>query len=265
MIDSHGHLTHARFRDDLPEVLSRARTAGVEACVTIGTGVEDASRARALARAHPGFVHATAGLDPFSAHEAGDRFDEAFAELEALLAEGGFVALGEIGLDYHYDLDPRPAQAERFERQLDLARRLALPVVIHVRDAHDDMAAILGDHSEVRGVIHSFTGGPRDAARYLDLGWHLAFNGVVTFRSAPEVRESARLTPADRLLVETDAPYLAPVPHRGRRCEPAHVADTVAALAVLREDAPGRLGVATARNACRLFRLPAAAGESVQD
>lgn len=265
MIDSHGHLTHPRFRDDLSEVLRRAREAGVEACVTIGTGVEDASRTRGLARAHPGFVHATAGLDPFSAHAAGDGFDEALAALETLFAEGGFVALGEIGLDYHYDLDPRPVQAARFERQLDLARRLALPVVIHVRDAHDDMAAILGAHPEVRGVIHSFTGGPREAGRYLDLGWHLAFNGVVTFRSAAEVRESARLTPEDRLLVETDAPYLAPVPHRGGRCEPAHVASTLAALAALRGDAPGTLGAATARNARRLFRLPAPAGEPVQD
>jgi TatD DNase family protein len=178
-----------------------------------------------------------------------------FDRLEALLEEGGFVAVGEIGLDYHYDLDPRPVQARRFERQLDLAERLGLPVVIHVRDAHDDMAAILSDHSEAHGVIHSFTAGPREAARYLESGWYLAFNGVLTFPRCDEVREAARECPADRLLIETDAPYLAPVPKRGRRCEPAFVAHTLDRLAEARGEDREQTEATTSVNARRLFVL----------
>ena len=224
-------------------------------CVTVGTGVADARAARDLARAHPGVVYATAGLDPSSAHAAGDRFDEALAALTGLLDEGSFVAVGEIGLDYHYELSPRPAQADQLERQLGLAERLGLPVVIHVREAHEDMIAILGAHPRSRGVIHSFTAGPREAERYLALGWMLAFNGVVTFRNAEGVREAARLVPADRLLVETDAPYLAPVPHRGGRCEPAYVTATAAALASARGEDATAVEAATTTNARGLFRL----------
>jgi len=255
MIDTHCHLTHAKFAGDAPAALARARAAGVAACITIGTGVEDAARARELARRHAGVVFATAGLDPFSSHAAGAAFDGAFEALAGLFEEGGFAAVGEIGLDYHYDLDPRPVQAERFERQLDLALRLDLPVVVHVREAHDDMAAILSTHSCNRGVIHSFTGGPAEAERYLALGWHLAFNGVVTFSTAGEVREAARLAPLDRLLVETDSPYLAPVPKRGARCEPAFVAHTLQALALARGEDVAVLEAATTANARALFRL----------
>jgi TatD DNase family protein len=255
MIDSHCHLTHAKFSDDVDAVVARASDAGVSACVTIGTGVEDAIRARELAHRHSGTVFASAGLDPFSSHAAGDAFDGAYEALAGLLDDGGFVALGEIGLDYHYDLDPRPVQSERFERQLDLAQRLDLPVVIHVREAHDDMAAILKLHPRSRGVIHSFTGGPAEAERYLAIGWHLAFNGVVTFKNADELRAAARVVPADRILVETDSPYLAPSPKRGVRCEPAFVAYTLHALAALRGEDPAALDALTTANARTLFRL----------
>ena len=136
MIDTHCHLTHANFAAGADDAIARAVAAGVTACVTIGTGVEDAGRALAFARRHPDRVFPTAGLDPFSSHTAGEGFDAAFEALAALLAGGGFHAVGEIGLDYHYDLDPRPVQADRFERQLELAARLDLPVVIHVREAH---------------------------------------------------------------------------------------------------------------------------------
>jgi TatD DNase family protein len=257
MIDTHCHLTHKRFAEDADAAILRATDAGVSTCITIGTGVEDAHRARELSRRHPGVVFATAGLDPFSSHEAGDAFDAAFGGLGGLLEEGGFVAVGEIGLDYHYDLDPRPVQAERFERQLDLAARLDLPVVIHVREAHDDMAATLKRHPKNNGVIHSFTGGPDEARRYLELGWMLAFNGVVTFANADDVRAAARFAPGDRILVETDSPYLAPVPKRGARCEPAFVAHTLAALAAVRGDDVATLTAATSANARALFRLSA--------
>jgi TatD DNase family protein len=255
MIDTHCHLTHPRLRDDEQGVIERAREAGLDACVTIGTGVEDAGRVQALTARQPGFVFGTAGLDPFSSHDAGDAFDDALERLATMLETGGFVALGEIGLDYHYDLDPRPVQAERFERQLELAVKLDLPVVIHVREAHDDMATILSNHPDNRGVVHSFTAGPAEAGRYLDLGWHLAFNGVATFPRAEELREAARLCPADRLLIETDAPYLAPVPLRGKRCEPAHVAHTLAGLAKVRDETQGNLARSTSANARRLFGL----------
>ena len=255
MIDTHCHLTHAKFAGDADAVIERAREAGLRACVTIGTGVDDARRAVDLAKRHAGFVYATAGLDPFSAHAAGEAFDDAFASLSALLGEGGFRAVGEIGLDYHYDLDPRPVQAERLERQLDLAARLDLPVVIHVREAHDDMASILSSHPRSRGIIHSFTGTPDDAAPYLDNGWSLAFNGVLTFRNADGVRDAARTAPADRLLVETDSPYLAPVPHRGVRCEPAFVRHTLAALAEARREPLEHIDGVTTRNAAAIFRL----------
>jgi TatD DNase family protein len=167
------------------------------------------------------------------------------------------VAVGEIGLDYHYDLDPRNVQAERFERQLELAVRFDLPVVIHVREAHDDMAAILEAHPRNRGVIHSFTGGPAEAERYLAIGWHLAFNGVLTFKNADDVREAARCVPLDRLLVETDSPYLAPGPKRGARCEPAFVVHTLQALAAARGEDLAVLESATTANARTLFGLNA--------
>ena len=256
MIDTHCHLTHARFASDASEVLARARAAGVEGCLTIGTGIADALACHELARVSEGYVRAAAGLDPFSSHAAAEGFDAAFEALAALHREGTFSAVGEIGLDYHYDLDPRPVQAARFERQLDLARSLDRPVVIHVREAHEDLTAILAAHPGHRGVIHSFTAGPEEAERYLELGWHLGFGGVVTFRNAEEVRAAARLTPVDRLLVETDAPYLAPVPHRGERCEPRHVAATLAVLASVRGVPLEELDAATTVNARRLFGWP---------
>jgi TatD DNase family protein len=255
MIDSHCHLTHTRFESDLDEVMDRARSAGVVGCVTIGTGVTDAGHVLELSRASRGFVHCSAGLDPFSAHDAGDRFDDSLAEIAALLEGGGFCAVGEIGLDYHYDLDPRPVQQQRLGTQLGLAAELGLPSVIHVRDAHDDMIDLLGEHPRNHGVIHSFTAGPAEAERYLALGWHLAFNGVLTFKNADEIREAARAVPDGRLLVETDGPYLAPVPFRGKRCEPAHVALTVEALALLRATSPEQVARVTSENARRLFRL----------
>jgi TatD DNase family protein len=255
LIDSHCHLTHERFSADRAQVLERAYSAGLDRCVTIGTGVEDAGRALELSRERPELVSCTAGIDPFSAHRAAGAFQGELDRLAELVGGGGFCAVGEIGLDYHYDLDPRPRQRECLERQLQLASELDLPVVIHVRDAHDDMIDVLGEHPRVQGVIHSFTAGPREAERYLDLGWCLAFNGVLTFKNAEAVRQAARACPEDRLLVETDAPYLAPVPHRGRRCEPGHVVHTVETLARLRGRSLDETVRATTDNARRLFRL----------
>ena len=261
MIDTHCHLTHAKLAGEESDVVARARQAGLSACITIGTGVEDARAVLAAAARHPGFVFCTAGLDPFSSHRSGEGFVDAFAELSGLIDQGGFCAVGEIGLDYHYDLDPRPLQRERFEQQLALAVEFALPVVIHVREAHDDMIDVLRAHPSNRGVIHSFTAGPGEAEAYVDLGWHLAFNGVLTFKNAVEVREAARHTPSDRLLIETDSPYLAPVPMRGRRCEPAFVSHTLAALASTRGEPAESVERTTTANARRLFGLAAGLDE----
>ncbi len=253
MIDTHCHLTHPRLAPEVDEVIDRARAAGIAACLTIGTGVEDAGRARELSRRHRGFVFSSAGIDPFSSHDLGDRFDAAFDELRAFLQAGEPLAIGEIGLDYHYDLDPQEVQIERLERQLALAVEVGLPVVIHVREAHADMVEVLARHPQNHGVIHSFTAGPAEAEAYLELGWYLGFNGVLTFKNADEVRQAARLAPDDRLLIETDSPYLAPVPHRGKRCEPAHVAHTLDRLADVRGASVERLAAATTENARRLF------------
>jgi TatD DNase family protein len=255
MIDTHCHLTHPRLRDEADAVVARACEAGLSACITIGTGVEDARRGAEFARRHGGFVFRAAGIDPFTAHSLGDRFDGEFERLRGEFQDPSCVAVGEIGLDYHYDLDPRIVQAAKLELQLDLARKLDLPVVIHVREAHDDMATLLAAHPRNRGVIHSFTAGPREAQAYLDLGWYLAFNGVLTFKNANEVREAARLAPEERLLLETDSPYLAPVPRRGQRCEPAHLVHTLARMAEVRSVEPARVAQATSRNAARLFGL----------
>jgi len=252
-IDTHCHLTHRRFSGDGDAAVARARDAGLAGCITIGTGVPDARRCLELAARHSGFLRCTAGLDPFTSHELASGFDGALDELRTLLAGGGFCAVGECGLDYHYDLEPRAAQAEQLSRQLELALELDLPVVIHVREAHDDMARLLAEHPQSRGVIHSFTAGPAEAERYLAMGWYLAFNGVLTFKNAAQVREAARLVPQDKLLVETDSPYLAPLPHRGKRCEPALVLHTLERLAELREASSAELGRVTTENATRLF------------
>ena len=177
-----------------------------------------------------------AALDPFTCHELGDGFAEELSRLEQWLPAHGAVALGEFGLDYYYDLLPREQQAEQAHAQLALAEKLQLPVVIHVRDAHEDMIAVLAEHPQVRGVIHSFSAGPDIAERYLQLsdGWFLGFGGMATFKNAPEILAAAAACPIERMVLETDAPFLAPVPYRGKRNQPAYTAATGTAIAAAR-------------------------------
>lgn len=251
LFDSHCHLTDDRFSGDREEVLERARKAGVEELVTVGTGPEDAREARALAAATDG-LWCTAGLHP---HEA-DRFEpEVLSRLEAVLATPEAVAVGETGLDYHYDNAPRTAQRRSFRAHLQTAERLDLPVVVHSRDADDDTAALVEDFSgRVSGVLHCFTGGDRllEAAR--TAGWYVSFSGIVTFGSFA-AHERVRRVPADRLMVETDSPYLAPVPERGGRNEPAFVAHTCRRVAEVRGEEPGETAARTRENARRFYRL----------
>lgn len=256
LIDTHCHLTHQRFHGDLDTVIARAKDAGLVRVVTIGTSLTDAEHGLAIAARHPGYVFNSVGLDPFACHEVGDRFPQELAKLDALLAGKRFCALGEIGLEYHHKLLPHDVQQRHFESQLDLAVRHDLPVIIHSRDAHPDVLAILHRNPKNRGVIHSFTGTRDDARAFLDLGWHLSFNGMVTFKANDELRAAAKIVPADRLLVETDAPFLAPMPHRGKRCEPGLVVHSLELIAELRGERVEDVAAWTTRNATALFRLP---------
>jgi TatD DNase family protein len=230
VFDSHLHLTAERFATDVDAVISRARSAGVTQFVTIASNPSDARAALALARRHEG-LYCTAGLHP---HEASD-FDDATAdELAGLLREPEFVAVGEAGLDFHYDHAPRPAQHAAFEAQLDLAEEANLPIVVHSRSADEDMLGILRRRGTgVRGILHCFTGGDELLDAGLEAGWFVSFGGIITFGSF-DAADALRRVPWDRLLLETDSPYLAPVPHRGKRNEPAFLPHTCARLAELR-------------------------------
>jgi TatD DNase family protein len=257
LVDSHCHVAEPEFDVDRDAVLERAAAAGVTTLVCVGATGPAAANAPAVAlvgRHGPVDVVATVGVHP---HHASTADDAAFATLEELAAAPGVVAIGETGLDYHYDHSPRPAQRSAFARTVHLARALGRPLVVHVRDAHADAADILAAEgaSAVGGVIHCFTGDTDDARRYLDLGFHISVAGIVTFKNADALRDAVRSVPLHTLLVETDAPFLAPVPHRGRRNEPAwvrHVADTVAAVRRLSFE---EVASATTTNARRLFRL----------
>lgn len=256
MIDSHCHLDQSYFGDERAAVLDRARQAGVRAfvCVGVGRGSGAAEEAAAIAAAEPD-VFATVGVHP---HDTAVATEEHWTAYERLARAPRVVGIGETGLDYYYQHAPRDVQQAAYRRSIGLARAVGLPVVSHVRDAHADAAAILGEEAGgLPGVIHCFTGGVPEARAYLDLGQVLSFSGIVTFKNAGNVREAAAFAPLDRILIETDAPYLAPVPHRGRRNEPAYIVETLKVVAGLRGITPDELDAATTENTRRLFRLPA--------
>lgn len=248
LVDSHCHLGDAAFADDADAVVARARAAGVTHMVTVGESPEAAERALGLARRFEG-LSATAGLHP---HLAARWTAESPAWLESALAEPEVVAAGEMGLDYHYDHAPRPVQRRVFDEQLGIAARLGKPAVIHAREADDDVAAILNNHPSARVLLHSFSSGPRLLDAGLGLGCWFSFSGMITFRSWT-ADDMIRRVPPDRLLVETDAPYLAPMPHRGRRNEPAFVRRVAGRLAeVIGRPAPETIAL-TGGNAVALF------------
>lgn len=256
LIDSHCHVAEPEFDADRDAVLARAAAAGVTTVVCVGAvGRVDANGPTlALAGARGGVrVVATVGIHP---HDAATADDAALATLRRMAASDGVVALGETGLDYHYEHSPRAAQLDAFARTSALARELRLPLVVHVRDAHADAAALLrAEPPDAGAVIHCFTGDADDARRYLDLGLLLSISGIVTFRNADSLRAAVRLIPGDRLLIETDAPFLAPVPHRGKRNEPEYVRLVAETVARVRGEPFGTVAEATTANARRLFRL----------
>ncbi len=244
MIDSHCHLDDAAFDADRDAVIARAIDAGVETMLTIDAPVSFLETHSALL--------GTAGVHP---HEASKATPETIPDLLEAARHPKVVGIGEIGLDYHYEFSPRDVQRRVFLDHLEAAANLKMPIIIHTREAWDDTLAILRENWRGQGIMHCFSGGPAEAEMCLDLGFHLAFGGVVTFAKATNVHEAARVTPLDRLLLETDAPYLAPAPHRGKRNEPAFVARTAARIGELRSVAVDELIRATTQNFRRLFSL----------
>lgn len=254
LIDSHCHLDDPKFAPDFEAVLDRAAAAGVTRMLSIGTGdgPPELDRAVRLADRYPQIL-ATVGVHP---HDAAKATPETIFHLEALAKHPKVVAIGEIGLDYHYDFSPRDVQLALFIDQLHLARRLNLPITIHTREAWEDTVAILKQHWQGEGIMHCFTGDAAQAREALALNLHLAFGGVVTYKTADNIREAAAATPDDRLLIETDAPYLAPIPWRGKRNEPSFITETVRKLADVRGTTPEHIARITTSNFERLCLQP---------
>jgi TatD DNase family protein len=254
LIDSHCHLDSTEFNEDRDAVIERALSAGVTHMMAIGTGngPPDLEAGVRLADQHPAF-YATVGIHP---HDAAKASRDDFKRLSQLLAHPKVLAIGEIGLDYHYDFSPRGVQQSVFIEQMAIAAEASKPIVIHTREAWDDTLALIAEHwrpHRIGGIMHCFSGGPDEALRAIDLGFYLSFGGIVTFPKALAVQEAARIAPRDRILIETDAPYLAPVPQRGKRNEPALMVHTARKLAELRGESYEQICAATTQNFHRLL------------
>jgi TatD DNase family protein len=249
LVDSHCHLDFPDFAAERDAVVARARAAGVGTMLTIGTRLDQFPGVRAIAEAEPD-IWCSVGAHP---HEAADHAATTADDLVALATHPRVVGIGETGLDYHYDHSPRDVQERVFRAHIAASRQSGLPLIIHAREADDDVALILRQEAAPPGVMHCFSSGRGLAEAALALGFCISISGIVTFRNADELRAIVRDIPLDRLLVETDAPYLAPVPHRGKRNEPAHVAVTAAAVAALKGVEPEVLAAATTDNFFRLF------------
>ena len=249
MIDSHCHLADEKFVDDLADVTARARAAGLTSalCILSADEADELARAESVRHAWPE-VRFSAGVHPHRAGHFAGRPEDAAAAARAAGERMRAVAVGEIGLDYHYDFAPRDVQQQVFEAQVAFAVAERLPVVVHTREATEDTIAVLKNAPGVTGVMHCFTGTVVEARQALDLGFHISLSGIVTFPRADALRDVARFVPEDRLLVETDAPFLAPVPYRGRRNEPAWVVETLTGVAAARGVEPTDLGATVVRN-----------------
>jgi TatD DNase family protein len=263
LVDSHCHLDFPDFADELDAVLARARTAGVARIVTISTRVKQQAQVLAIAERFPD-VYCSVGTHPHNAHE---ELDVTTDDLVGRTHHPKVVAIGEAGLDYHYDLSPRDAQTQGLRNHIAAARATGLPLVIHSREADDDMAQILEAETgkgAFPAVLHCFTGGHDLAQRAIALGLFISFTGILTFKKSDELRAIARGLPVDRILVETDAPYLAPGSHRGRRNEPAYVVETAKVLAAAREVSLDEIARQTTENFFRLFRKVPRQGASTE-
>lgn len=256
LFDTHCHLDDPRLYEELDSVLDRARQAGVRRIATIGCAHDVASVTTAIeiARKHADWISATVGVHPHDAKHLDNALCDAIRDAGH---DESVVAIGETGLDFHYDHSPRERQMEAFRRQVGIAKELDKPLVIHTRSAPKETLQVLREEGagDVGGIIHCFSEDARFAADALDLGFISSFSGIVTFKKAVAVQEAARKQPADALLVETDAPYLAPMPKRGKLNEPAYVAHTARRIAELRDEDPEALAEATYQNALRLFGI----------
>jgi TatD DNase family protein len=256
IIDTHCHLADAKFRDDVEDVIARASDAGVAQIISVGAigPIENDRLTVEIAERHEN-IFASVGIHP---HDAKDCTPDRIAQLRALAASKKVVAIGESGLDFHYMHSPQDAQEASLRAHLALATELDLPIVIHCRDAERRLVEIVRDAGipPRGGVIHCFTGDINAAREFLALGFHISFSGIITFKNSAPIREAASIVSDDRLMVETDAPYLAPEPHRGKRNEPAYVTRTLEMLANLRHTDATALGAQIIANAARLFRLP---------
>lgn len=252
LVDSHCHLDFPDFADELDAVVARAEEAGIERIVTVSTRIREFDRVRGIAERYSS-VYCSVGTHP---HNADEELDIGADAIAAATDHPKVVAIGEAGLDYYYDNAPREAQRQGLRRHIAAARATGLPLVIHARDADADMAAILAEEHErgaFKAVLHCYSSGQALAETGVRLGFYVSFSGILTFKKSDELREIARELPADRILVETDAPYLAPVPHRGKRNEPAYVAHTLRVLAEARGVAPEAMAARTTDNFYRLF------------
>jgi len=261
-VDSHAHLDGKQFDSDREQVIARARQAGVQTIVAIGNGdgPPHLDAGIQLAEKYP-FMYATVGIHP---HEARLASEEALSELERLVRHPKVIAWGEIGLDYYYDHSPRDAQKSVFTKQMELAAAAKLPIVIHCRpsdsseNAWDDCLGLIQEQwapKGIGGILHCFTGNWAQAKRALDMGFMISFAGNVTFPKAQQIRDAALEVPLDRMLIETDCPYLAPIPHRGKRNEPAYVKETARKIGELRGLPMEEVGERTARNFYNFFKL----------
>ena len=256
LIDSHCHLNYEGLVERQDEVLENARNRGVQGFLNISTRQREWNDIIAVAEKNPD-VWASVGVHP---HEADAHPDLGAAALVEAADHPRVIAIGECGLDYYYDKSDRQAQRERFEAHIEAARDTGLPLVVHTRDAEEDTAEILqraAKEKGVTGVLHCFTGSADLARKGLDLGFYISLSGIVTFKNAADLQDTAKWIPADKMLVETDSPFLAPVPHRGKACEPAFVADTAVFVADLRSEPVEKLAEATTTNFCRLFNKAA--------
>lgn len=255
-LDSHCHLDDSDFDSDREEVITRARAAGVRTMMTIGGagGPDTVGTALQIAEAHEG-IFAAAGIHP---HEAVKAEEKHYDQLREFASHKKFLAIGEIGLDYHYDHSPRDVQKAVLNRQLELAREVKLPIVIHCRETWADLADIIQTRwksAGLGGILHCFGGERADARKFLDWGFLISFAGNVTFKNAEDLRQAAKEIPLDRLLTETDSPYLAPVPLRGKRNEPANVVEVTRALAGLHNLLPETMGQQTIQNFSTFFHI----------
>ncbi len=261
LIDTHCHFNHERL-SDVDDCLRRAAEVGVEQMIVVGYSLESSRKAVSLAADYPGVLFAVVGVHPLDAKDWNESTE---AELQRMCSAPSVVAVGEIGLDFHHNFSSREAQETAFRAQMKLAGEVGLPVVIHCREAYPETLQILKDEGVERtgGVMHCWAGSPEEAEQTVSLGMSLGFGGTLTFKTADSIREAARQIPAEFLLLETDAPYLAPVPYRGKRNEPAYTALVSAQLGELRGVSPEETAGLTTRNARRLFtrlcpRAPAA-------